>query len=96
MTRTTVMLPDDVAKRLRLEARRRGVSMATLVREAVEAKFPEPERKPLSFVALGRGGPLRDDMSNRTRELAGEAMEADYERQQREYAEYKRRRRDAG
>lgn len=56
MKRTTVMLSDDVSARLRYEARRRGVSVAEVVREAVELHLPgEPTAKPLSFVALGEG-----------------------------------------
>ncbi|MFN8224392.1 MAG: CopG family transcriptional regulator [Gaiellales bacterium] len=56
MKRTTVMLPDEVSARLRYEARRRGVSIAEVVREAVEQHLPgEPDAKPLSFVALGEG-----------------------------------------
>src|ERR671929_117117 len=58
MKRTTVMLPDDVEARVRLEARRRGVSVAQVVREAVEraVSAPEPAR-PLGFFAVGEGGP---------------------------------------
>ncbi len=58
MKRTTVMLPDDVAARLRHEARRRGLSVAEVVREAVDRHVP-PVRpgEPLSFFAIGEGGP---------------------------------------
>jgi hypothetical protein len=58
MRRTTVMLPDEIEARLRLEARRRGVPIAEVVREAVERHLPAPEPgKPLSFFAVGEGGP---------------------------------------
>ena len=55
MKRTTVMLPDDVSDYLRYEAKQRGVSVAALVREAVEARMPGPERRELSFVGVGDG-----------------------------------------
>lgn len=58
MKRTTVMFPDDVETRLRLEARRRGVPVAAVVREAVERHLLAPEPGgPLSFFAIGEGGP---------------------------------------
>lgn len=58
MKRTTVMFPDDVEARLRLEARRRGVPIAQIVREAVERHLPAPKRgRSLSFFAVGKGGP---------------------------------------
>jgi hypothetical protein len=58
MKRIMVMLPDDVDARLRLEARRRGVPVAQLVREAVELHVPAPEPgRPLAFFAIGAGGP---------------------------------------
>ena len=58
MKRTTIMLPDDVLASLRQEARRRGMSVAEIVREAVEGHMNEP-RKPreLAFFAVGEGGP---------------------------------------
>ena len=61
MKRTTVLFPDDVEARLRLEARRRGVPMAEVVREAVERHLPAPEPgRPLSFFGVGKGGPRGD------------------------------------
>jgi hypothetical protein len=56
MKRTTVMLPDDLLARLRHESRRRGTSVAEIVREAVERHLPEPQAgKPLAFFAVGEG-----------------------------------------
>ena len=55
MKRTTVMLPDEVSDYLRYEAKLRGVSVATLVREAIEAQMPGLERRTLSFVGVGEG-----------------------------------------
>lgn len=58
MKRTTVMLPDDVLARLRQEARRRGVSVAEIVREAIDGHVNEPSApRALAFFAAGEGGP---------------------------------------
>lgn len=58
MKRTTVMLPDDVLARVRHESRRRGTSVAEIVREAVEIHVGErPGGRRLSFFAIGDGGP---------------------------------------
>lgn len=73
MKRTTVMLPDDVDARLRREARRRGVPVAEVVREAVERHVPPPERgRRLSIFALGEG--LETDASERVDEIVGELI----------------------
>ena len=72
MKRTTVMLPDETAARLTREARRRGVSVATLVREAVERHVPEVGRGPLSFFAVGEGGP--PDAAERVDEIVRAAL----------------------
>ena len=52
------MLPDELDDRLRLEARRRGTSIADVAREAIERQLP-PAPKPgeLSFFAIGEGSP---------------------------------------
>ena len=52
------MLPDELDDRLRLEARRRGTSIADVAREAIERQLP-PAPKPgeLSFFAIGEGNP---------------------------------------
>ncbi len=73
MKRTTVMLPDDVLARLRHESRRRGTSVAEVVRDAVECHLPEPETgQPLAFFALGEGGPA--DASERVDEYVAAAI----------------------
>ena len=38
----TVHLPDDLARRLTAEAERRGISVDTVVTEALISRFPEP------------------------------------------------------
>jgi len=73
MKRTTVMLPDEVEARLRLEARRRGVPVAEVVREAVARHLPAPEAgRPLSFFGVGEGGPA--DASERVDEYVLRAV----------------------
>lgn len=73
MKRTTVMLPDELEARLRLEARRRGVPVAEVVREAVERHLPAPEPgRPLAFFAVGEGGPA--DASERVDEYVQRAV----------------------
>lgn len=67
------MLPDDVDARLRGEARRRGVSIADVVREAIEKYLPAPPPAgPLSFFGVGEGESA--DASERVDELVGQAV----------------------
>ena len=69
MKRTTVKIPDELEARLKHEARRRGVPVSALVREAHEVHVGR--RRPRSFGA-GRSG--RSDISERIEEiLASEA-----------------------
>ena len=71
--RTTIMLPDDVDARLRLEARRRGTSIADVAREAIERQLP-PESEPgeLAFLAIGEGGPA--NVAERADEYVAKAI----------------------
>lgn len=66
------MLPDDIDARIRLEARRRGVSIADIVREAIgqHVSGSAPAGR-LGFFAVGEGGP---DDSERVDELVGKAV----------------------
>ena len=71
--RTTIMLPDALDTRVRREARRRGVSIAELARDALERELPE--QKPdgaLSFFAIGKGGPT--DAADHAEELVNRAI----------------------
>ena len=73
MKRTTIMLSEEVEARLRLEARRRGVPIAEVVREAVERHLPAPKPgRPLSFFGVGEGGPA--DASERVDEYVQRAV----------------------
>jgi len=76
MKRTTVMLPEEVLVRLRHESRRRGSSVAEVVREAVERHLAQPEdgdgERRLSFFAIGKGEP--PDASDRVDEFVGDAV----------------------
>lgn len=62
MGRTTVSLPPDLLKRLRLLAAERCTSMAALIREALEEKSASYRPKPKS---LGIGGCGHSDTSRR-------------------------------
>lgn len=64
MKRTTVKLPDEIDARLRHEARRRGVTLSELVREAVEAHVG---RRRLRSFGAGKSG--RTDISERIEEI---------------------------
>lgn len=49
MTRTTISLPEDLLKRLRVLAAERGTSMAKLIREAVEKELTGERPRPRSL-----------------------------------------------
>lgn len=73
MKRTTIMLTDELDLRVRMEARRRGVSIADVAREAIERHVPSPATTgSLGFFGVGEGGPL--DASERVDELVGKAI----------------------
>jgi Ribbon-helix-helix protein, copG family len=55
MNRTTLTLDDDVRRRLRRLAADRGVSMATIIREAIDDKVDRLPPKPRSL-AIGASG----------------------------------------
>ncbi len=67
------MLPDDLDVRLRLEAKRRSLSIADVAREAIDEHVPpaRPEGG-LSFFAIGEGSPT--DASERVDEIVGDAI----------------------
>jgi Ribbon-helix-helix protein, copG family len=73
MKRTTIMLPEELDARVRMEARRRGVSIADIAREAIEQFVAPPAPTGhLGFFAVGEGGP--PDASERVDEFVGKAI----------------------
>lgn len=73
MKRTMILIPDELDARLRLEAARRGVSLAEVSREALEAYLaPQMTPGPLGFFAIGDGAP--DDVSERVDEFVSAAV----------------------
>jgi len=77
MVRTQVSLTEDQMRRLRTEARRRGVPIAAVVREAVDRLVSEEgDQRHVRFErALGAAGRFRSgtgDLAARHDELAGE------------------------
>ena len=70
MQRTTLKIPDALDAKLRHEAKRRGMTISELTREAIEAHLGA--RRKLRAAGAGRSG--RDDISERIEEiLAAEA-----------------------
>jgi Ribbon-helix-helix protein, copG family len=55
MERTTITIPDELRTRLRRLAAERGVSMATIVREAIDEKLAGVRPRPRSL-GLGSSG----------------------------------------
>jgi predicted transcriptional regulator len=70
MKRTTVKLPDELDVRLRLEAKRRGLTISEVTREAIEAHLGERQRRKLLAAGAGRSG--RSDISERIEEILRE------------------------
>ncbi len=63
MNRTTFTIDDDTRRRLRRIAADRGVSMATIIREAIDEKVERLAPKPRS---LGIGASGRADTARRS------------------------------
>jgi len=55
MERTTLMLPDETRNRLRQIAADRGVSMATVIREAIDEMVATSRPRPRS-IGIGASG----------------------------------------
>jgi len=74
MKRTTVFAEDAVLDALRTIARRRGVTLAEVMREALSAYVSKHARrhKPLSIIGIRRSG--WRDIAERTEELLKEGF----------------------
>jgi len=78
MIRTQISLTDDQMRRLRSEARRRGVPIAAVVRDAVDRVVPggtttRDEAFSRAIAAAGRFNSVTGDVAARHDEIAGEA-----------------------
>jgi Arc/MetJ-type ribon-helix-helix transcriptional regulator len=79
MKRTTISLPDDLARAVEREARRRDTSASDVVRVALVAHLGVgAKRMPLPFFDLGRSG--RSDTSSRIDEILAEEWTLDQHR----------------
>ncbi len=77
MKRTTISLPEDLHAAIEREARRRGVSVSEITREALEARLgrtPGAKRE-VPFAALGRSG--HRDTAARLDEILAESWTDD-------------------
>jgi plasmid stability protein len=63
MDRTTLTIPDELRARLRRVAAERGVSMATIVREALDEKLATTRPRPRS---IGAGSSGSKDIARRS------------------------------
>ena len=66
MDRTTFSLTDDTRRRLRRAAAERGVSMATIIREAIEEKVDRLAVLPPKPRSLGIGASGEPDTARRS------------------------------
>ena len=67
MKRTTVKIPEELDLRLRLEAKRRGLTISQLTREAIEAHLGDRRARRLIAAGAGRSG--RTDIAERIEEI---------------------------
>lgn len=58
MMRLTISLPEDLGSALKRDARRRGVPVSQVAREAIEARLGRTNegRRKIPFASLGRSG----------------------------------------
>ncbi len=67
MRRTTVKLPDDLDTLLRYEAKRRGVTISDLTREAIQTLLGRHAKRRLLAAGVGQSG--ERDISERIEEI---------------------------
>jgi plasmid stability protein len=68
MKRTTISLPEELLRRLRVRAAERGTSMAALIREALEEEAGPEVETPRPKPSLGIFASERGDLSRRSAE----------------------------
>lgn len=73
MKRTTIFIEEGIERELRLVARRRGSSVAAVVRRAIAREVAAEARPPLSFIGIGDSG--RSDVAERHEEFLWKALE---------------------
>jgi hypothetical protein len=73
MKRTTIFIEEGIERELRLVARRRGRSVAAVVRDAIAREVAAEARPALSFIGVGDSG--RRDVAERHEELLWKALE---------------------
>jgi len=73
MKRTTIFIEEGIERELRLVARRRGRSVAAVVRDAIAREVAAEARPPLSFIGVGDSG--RRDVAERHEEFLWKALE---------------------
>lgn len=78
MKRTTVKLPDEMDARLRQEARRRGVTVSELTREAIEIHLGGPRRRLLAAGSFRSGF---SDTAERIEEILAQEIPSHVERE---------------
>jgi predicted transcriptional regulator len=74
MKRTTVFVDDEVIGALQTIARRRGVPLAEITREALGAYVSRRQRRRKSLTLAGIGSSGRDDVAERAEELLKEGF----------------------
>jgi predicted transcriptional regulator len=67
MRRTTIKIPDDLDMLLRHEAKRRGVTISDLTREAIQMLLDRGAKRQLLAAGAGRSG--QPDISERIEEI---------------------------
>ena len=84
-TRTMVYLEEEEHRRLKIEASRRQISMAELIRQLVKqyleqgrGKRPAPQKALMKIIALGSSG--RSDISEKHDGYLGEALRREHSR----------------
>ena len=74
MKRTTVFVDDEVIGALQTIARRRGVPLAEIAREALGAYVSRQRRRRKSLTLTGIGSSGRNDVAERAEELLKEGF----------------------